>query len=74
MVINCSIGNCVVCYGNDGRTGLLQDELAARCYAAQECGVTRCVGTLVNMRKPICNIGKIGARYFDVHRAALGGA
>jgi hypothetical protein len=28
------------------------------CYAAKQCGVERCAGTLVNMRKPLCNLGK----------------
>lgn len=73
MYVNCSIDNCVGCYGDNGVNGLLQDELASRCYAAQECGVTRCAGTLVNMRKPLCNIGKVGAKMLDVYRTTLGG-
>ena len=31
--------------------------LQSLCYAAQNCAITRCVGTIVNQNKPLCNIG-----------------
>ncbi len=39
------------------------------CYAAQQCGVERCAGTLVNMRKPLCNLGKVLAS--DLHAVRI---
>jgi hypothetical protein len=34
-------------------------QLENTCYAAKQCGVERCAGTLVNMRKSLCNLGKV---------------
>lgn len=44
----CSIQNCVGC-----------STLAVQqvCYAAQQCQVARCIGTMVHMRRPLCAIG-----------------
>jgi hypothetical protein len=29
------------------------------CFAAQQCGIAKCAGTIVNMRKPLCNLGQV---------------
>ncbi len=44
-----------------------------KCYAAAECSIARCVGTLVNMRKPLCNIGKVMMTLpLDISRISFG--
>jgi hypothetical protein len=57
----CSVHNCGACAhsgaGHDTDGELMQ--LENTCYAAKQCGVERCAGTLVNMRKPLCNLGKV---------------
>ena len=53
----CSIDSCVGCQTNDRNSKYV--DLQMKCYAAAECAVARCVGTLVNTRKPLCNIGSL---------------
>jgi hypothetical protein len=67
VMVNCSIHNCGACaQSTDGSArsadgSALQSfrQLENLCYAAQQCGVERCAGTLVNMQKPICNLGSV---------------
>ena len=48
-------------------------DVQMKCYAAAECAIARCVGTLVNMRKPLCNLGSLLVRrQMDTARIALG--
>ena len=61
VIVNCNIDNCVGCLPNvltNTKTAELLS-LQSKCMAAQQCAVSRCVGTTVNMRKPLCNIGKV---------------
>lgn len=44
----CSIENCVGC------SSLAVQQI---CYAAQQCQLARCIGTLVHQRRPLCAIG-----------------
>jgi hypothetical protein len=56
----CSVHNCGACARREG--GSIDEDLFSLeilCYAAQQCGIERCAGTLVNMRKPLCNLGKV---------------
>ena len=59
--IGCSVDNCIGCIPNTAQqaptAALLR--LQSKCMAAQQCAIARCVGTTVNMRKPLCNIGKV---------------
>ena len=61
ITMACSVHNCGACAhsaaGLDTDGELMQ--LENICYAAKQCGVERCAGTLVNMRKPLCNLGKV---------------
>lgn len=67
----CSIDNCVGCQTMEHNTKY--HDLQMKCYAAAECSVARCVGTLVNMRKPLCNIGKVAMTLpLDVSRISFG--
>ena len=51
------------------------DQLAlqSKCMAAQQCAISRCVGTTVNMHKPLCNLGKVVATMLDAVRLCAGG-
>ena len=51
LQVDCQVDNCEACRN----TSLAM--LPALCYAAQECGVSRCVGTEVQVDKPLCNAG-----------------
>ena len=67
VIVNCSTDNCVGCLPNVRSGGPPPAELLtlqAKCMAAQQCAVARCVGTTVNMRKPLCNIGKVSTVLF----------
>lgn len=44
----CGLGNCVGC-------GALSVQLL--CYSAQQCQVARCIGSTVNINRPLCAIG-----------------
>ena len=44
----CSLENCVGCRDLG---------LQRMCYAASECQIARCIGTLVHQRRPLCSIG-----------------
>jgi hypothetical protein len=60
VLMQCNVHTCGACAhslaGHDIDGELMQ--LENICYAAKQCGVERCAGTLVNMRKPLCNLGK----------------
>ena len=72
MHLQCSISNCIGCQDSSGFTDRMED-LQSKCYAAQQCAVSRCVGTTVNMRKPLCNVGKVMAKSLDLFRVGLTG-
>jgi hypothetical protein len=59
MIMNCSILNCAACVYSQGTETAGLYELQNLCNAAQQCGVERCAGTLVNMRKPLYNLGNV---------------
>lgn len=65
--LECSIDSCVGCASS------LFPDLQPKCYSAQECGVARCAGTMVNMRKPLCSLGQIAAQHLHLFRISLGG-
>lgn len=39
--------------------------LQALCYAAQQCSVVNCIGTVVNQNRPLCNIGLVMKSYME---------
>ena len=74
--IACSVDNCVGCMpnllgGSPPNRVFLQ--LQSKCMAAQQCAIARCVGTTVNMRKPLCNVAKVLAKEMDMVRVGTGG-
>ena len=57
-LIDCTCAACAhSAAGHDLDAELMQ--LENTCYAAKQCGVEKCAGTLVNMRKPLCNLGQV---------------
>ena len=67
----CSIDNCVACQTREPKSEYR--DLQMKCYGAAECSIARCVGTLVNMRKPLCNIGKVALSLpLDAARISFG--
>jgi hypothetical protein len=40
-------------------------KLQALCYAAQQCSVVQCVGTVVNQNRPLCNVGLVLKSHAD---------
>lgn len=68
--VQCRVDRCVGCQTADQDPAYV--ELQARCYAAQQCGIARCAGSLVNMRKPLCSLGKLFAQELVVAQSALG--
>ena len=72
--MNCSIHTCGACaQTRDGQQPLRLQQLENLCYAAQQCGIERCAGTLVNMRKPLCNLGNVLTSELHAVRVLLQG-
>jgi len=55
MVVNCTVTTCVGCHGR----GPLEVDLQNKCFAAASCGIAKCVGTPVNMKRPMCQIASL---------------
>ncbi|KAJ1466247.1 hypothetical protein T484DRAFT_1756794, partial [Baffinella frigidus] len=51
----CSINNCMGCVGDVQRM----------CFVAQQCTIMKCIGTAVNMNRPLCGIGAIIANHME---------
>ena len=72
--LNCSVMSCGACaYTTNGQQPVALQQLENLCYAAQQCGIERCAGTLVNMRKPLCNLGNVVTRELHAVRILLQG-
>lgn len=69
--VNCSVRSCGACAYTTAGNALHSDlrKLENLCYAAQQCGIERCAGTLVNMRKPLCNLGNVLVA--DLHQVRI---
>lgn len=48
--------------------------LQALCYAAQQCSIVKCIGTVVNQNRPLCNIGLVMASYAESSLLMMMGA
>lgn len=62
--IECSLDNCVGCQTTPPTPAYA--DVQAKCWAAQQCALTRCVGTPVNLGRPLCNIGAALAKSYDM--------
>lgn len=67
LVVNCSVATCVGCQGSGPREADIQH----KCFAAAACAIGRCVGSTVNMNRPLCQIGAMIATLADEYRMLL---
>jgi len=67
LVVNCSVSSCVGCQG----TGPREADIQHKCFAAASCAIGRCVGSTVNMNRPLCQIGAMVAAQADEYRMLL---
>jgi hypothetical protein len=67
LVVNCSVSTCVGCQGSGPREADIQH----KCFAAATCAIGRCVGSTVNMNRPLCQIGAMVATQADEYRMLL---
>ena len=67
LVVNCSVSSCVGCQGSGPREADIQH----KCFAAASCAIGRCVGSTVNMNRPLCQIGAMVAAQADEYRMLL---
>ena len=63
-VVPCSIDNCVGCQGSV--PSQVFADLQLKCMAAQQCALAKCVGTRVNLARPLCNIGAVLSKNMDL--------
>ena len=70
--LRCSIDNCVGCQTNPWSARFI--DLQSKCFAAAQCGVRKCVGTSVNIRKPLCGLASVMVEALHAFRLALAGA
>lgn len=49
-------------------------KLQALCYAAQQCSVSQCIGTVVNQNRPLCNLGLVAKSYAESTLSMMLGA
>ncbi|KAJ1465884.1 hypothetical protein T484DRAFT_1757100 [Baffinella frigidus] len=43
------------------------------CFAAQQCAVAKCIGTVVNLERPLCSVGRLLQAGLDVDLAKMHG-
>ena len=55
--LECSMHSCAGCQSSSPSTRW--EHLQNKCYMASSCAVSKCVGTTVNMRRPLCNLGPV---------------
>jgi hypothetical protein len=67
LEVQCSISSCSGCHGNGPR----EIDLQNKCFAAASCGISQCVGTPVNMKKPLCQIAGLVGLQVDMMRVLL---
>ena len=63
-VVPCSIDNCMGCQSSV--PSQVFADLQLKCMAAQQCALAKCVGTRVNLARPLCNIGAVLSKNMDL--------
>lgn len=69
--LDCTLDNCVGCQTNPPKDELVH--LQSKCFAAQQCALQRCVGTSVNINRPLCNMGKMYSTSIRLVRTGIQG-
>ena len=62
--LTCSVENC---------NGCKSPVVYRACYAAQQCSLARCIGTVVNLERPLCSVGRLLQVGLDVDLVKLHG-
>ena len=65
--VKCAITSCAGCHG----LGPLHIDLQNKCFAAASCGISQCVGTRVNMKRPLCQLASLVGLQIDFMRVLL---
>jgi hypothetical protein len=71
LIVDCSLDNCVGCQTNPPDEAYYN--VQAKCLAAQQCALAKCVATPVNLARPLCNIGAAMTTSVDLVRVGLNG-
>ena len=50
----------------DDCSGCLNSVVQRACYATQQCTVAKCIGTVVNLERPMCSVGRLLQAGLDV--------
>jgi hypothetical protein len=72
-----SVTTTIVTYHRCDRISCLgckSAKLQALCYASKQCATVKCVGTIVNQNRPLCNIGLVMASYMESSTLMMMGA
>lgn len=64
VLLSCDVHSCAGC-----PPGVLQN----LCYSAQRCSIEKCVGVVVNQRRPLCNAGAVLQKMVETGVAAMVG-
>ena len=60
----CSVDDC---------SGCVVPAVQRACFSAQQCAVAKCIGTVVNMERPMCSAGRLLQAGLDVDLAKMHG-
>jgi hypothetical protein len=65
--VSCTVTSCAGCHGS----GPLEIDLQNKCFAAASCGISQCVGTPVNMKRPLCQLASLAGIQVDLMRVLI---
>ena len=57
----------------DECSGCVTPAVQRACYAAQQCAIAKCIGTVVNLERPLCSVGRVLQAGLDVDLAKMHG-
>lgn len=63
IAVACELHGCAGCQSNPAHPDFA--DLQAKCFLASRCAVARCVGTAVNIRRPLCNMGALATGFAE---------
>lgn len=69
--IPCTVETCMGCQTTPASTEDNYISLQSKCQAAQQCALAKCVGTPVNLRSPLCNIGAVLSSRLDMYKVGM---
>jgi hypothetical protein len=63
VAVGCELHSCAGCQSVPRAP--VFDDMQAKCFLASRCAVSRCVGTAVNIRRPLCNMGALATDFAE---------